>query len=103
MVTKHTIKSARYMWNYVVELTFDDNRVAAFDFEPVVKLSDTPTVAQYANSMRLFRKFSVENPNQLAWFSDMVFDANWLYALMPDLEMVRYMPQPITLSVNCKL
>ena len=92
------------MWNYVIELTFDDNRVASFDFERIVKDAHAPAaVAKYAKTTTFRANATIGNPQQLAWHDDMVFDANWLYALMHDAEISKFSSiQPITISVNCK-
>jgi len=100
---KHTIKAARYMWNYVIELTFDNGRKAAFDFERVVKGAvNAPAIAKYQAIPTFRDNATIGNPNQLAWADDMVFDANWLYALMPDADQMTADDSPLTIIVNCK-
>jgi hypothetical protein len=99
---KHTIKSARYMWNYVAELTFDDNRVALFDFERVVRDNEAPAYSIYRNK-GFFERALRNNGETLSWHDDMVFDANWLYALMPDAAIERFSATlPLTVYVNYK-
>ena len=99
-MTNHTITYATYLWNYIVELTFDDGRKAAFDFERTVKSANDRAVARYAD-MRLFRIFTViENGRQIAWDVAMVLDANWLYALMPEATFI-IEPTP-TINVDLK-
>ena len=108
-MAQHTIIKARYLWNYIVECTFDDCTTMAYDIERVIKGSHNPAVSQYVNVRRFQSGWLVSDKKALTWrdlcehesTDNMVFDANWLYAIIPDNGF--FSPERTIITVNCNL
>jgi len=66
------IKSATYMGNYIIHITFNDSTEKSVDFKPFLSKSLHPSISKYLDE-HLLQQFEIKNGN-LNWNDyDLIF------------------------------
>ncbi len=60
-----TIDNSEYVKDYILQLTFNDGKVADVDFEPFLRQSLNPLIQKYLD-IKIFKEFTLEH-GDLHW------------------------------------
>jgi hypothetical protein len=72
------IRSAKYLKDFVIRITFDDNEERLVDFKPFLSKASHPEITKYLKESN-FKKFKVESGN-LNWNDyELIFPIEHLY------------------------
>jgi len=72
------VKSAKYLKDFVIRITFDDNEERLVDFKPFLSKASHPEIVKYLKESN-FKKFKVEGGN-LNWNDyELIFPIEHLY------------------------